>query len=126
MGLFDAIMIKDNHVDFCGGMESALLKTKDYLDRNQLKIDVIVEVRNQTEIEAVMDFPWVKRILLDNMEPDEIKEKVAWVNNSFETEASGNINEENLIRYAETGVDFISMGALTHSAKNVDLSLKAL
>ena len=126
MGLFDAIMIKDNHVDFCGGMESALLKTKDYLDRNQLKIDVIVEVRNQTEIEAVMDFPWVKRILLDNMEPDEIKDKVAWVNNSFETEASGNINEENLIRYAETGVDFISMGALTHSAKNVDLSLKAL
>ena len=126
MGLFDAIMIKDNHVDFCGGIESTLLKAKDYLDRNQLKIDVIVEVRNQNEVEAVMDFPWVKRILLDNMEPDEIEEKVAWINNSFETEASGNINEDNLIQYAETGVDFVSIGALTHSAKNVDLSLKAL
>ena len=126
MGLFDAIMIKDNHVDFCGGMQNTLLKIKDYLDRNQLKIDVVVEVRNQIEIEAVMDFPWVKRILLDNMDPDQIEEKVSWINNSFETEASGNINEDNLIQYAETGVDFISLGALTHSAKNVDLSLKAL
>ncbi len=126
MGLFDAIMIKDNHVDFCGGMENTLLKTKQYLDRNQLKMDVVVEVRNQIEIEAVMKFPWVKRILLDNMEPDQIEEKVTWINNSFETEASGNINEDNLIPYAETGVDFISIGALTHSAKNVDLSLKAL
>ena len=126
MGLFDAIMIKDNHVDFCGGMQNTLLKIKDYLDRNQLKIDVVVEVRNQMEIEAVMDFPWVKRILLDNMDPDQIEEKVSWINNSFETEASGNINEDNLIQYAETGVDFISLGALTHSAKNIDLSLKAL
>jgi len=126
MGLFDAIMIKDNHVDFCGGMQNTLLKIKDYLVRNQLKIDVVVEVRNQIEIEAVMDFPWVKRILLDNMDPNQIKEKVSWINNSFETEASGNINEDNLIQYAETGVDFISVGALTHSAKNVDLSLKAL
>jgi len=126
MGLFDAIMIKDNHVDFCGGMENTLLKTKQYLDRNQLKMDVVVEVRNQIEIEAVMKFPWVKRILLDNMEPDQVEEKVTWINNSFETEASGNINEDNLIPYAETGVDFISIGALTHSAKNVDLSLKAL
>ena len=126
MGLFDAIMIKDNHVDFCGGMQKTLLKIKDYLDRNQLKIDVVVEVRNQIEIEAVMNFPWVKRILLDNMDPDQIEEKVSWINNSFETEASGNINEDNLIQYAETGVDFISLGALTHSAKNVDLSLKAL
>ena len=126
MGLFDAIIIKDNHVDFCGGMQKTLLKTKDYLDRNQLKIDVVVEVRTQIEIETVMNFPWVKRILLDNMGPDQIKEKVAWINKAFETEASGSISEENLIRYAETGVDFISMGALTHSAKNVDLSLKAL
>ena len=126
MGLFDAIIIKDNHVDFCGGMQKTLLKTKDYLDRNQLKIDVVVEVRTQIEIEAVMNFPWVKRILLDNMGPDQVKEKVAWINKAFETEASGSISEENLIQYAETGVDFISMGALTHSAKNVDLSLKAL
>ena len=126
MGLFDSIMIKDNHVDFCGGMENTLLNIEDYLDRNQLNIDVVVEVRNQIEIEAVMEFPWVKRILLDNMEPDQIEEKVALINNSFEIEASGNINEDNLIQYAETGVDFISIGALTHSAKNIDLSLKAL
>ena len=126
MGLFDAIMIKDNHVDFCGGMQNTLLKIKDYLERSQLKIDVVVEVRNQIEIEAVMEFPWVKRILLDNMEPSQIQEKVSWIKNSFETEASGNINEDNLIQYAETGVDFISIGALTHSAKNIDLSLKAL
>ena len=126
MGLFDAIMIKDNHVDFCGGMQNTLLKIKDYLEISQLKIDVVVEVRNQIEIEAVMEFPWVKRILLDNMEPSQIQEKVSWIKNSFETEASGNINEDNLIQYAETGVDFISIGALTHSAKNIDLSLKAL
>ena len=126
MGLFDAVMIKDNHVDFCGGMQNTLLKIKDYLERSQLKIDVVVEVRNQIEIEAVMEFPWVKRILLDNMEPGQIQEKVSWINNSFETEASGNINENNLIQYAETGVDFLSIGALTHSAKNIDLSLKAL
>ena len=102
------------------------LKNDRGIIRNQLKIDVIVEVRTQIEIEAVMNFPWVKRILLDNMGPDQIEEKVAWINKSFETEASGSISEENLIRYAETGVDFISMGALTHSTKNVDLSLKAL
>ena len=105
---------------------NTLLKIKDYLERRQSKIDVVVEVRNQNEIEAVMEFPWVKRILLDNMEPGQIKEKVSWINNSFETEASGNINEKNLIQYAETGVDFLSIGALTHSAKNIDLSLKAL
>ena len=75
MGLFDAIMIKDNHVDFCGGMQNTLLKIKDYLERSQSKIDVVVEVRNQIEIEAVMEFPWVKRILLDNMEPGQVQEK---------------------------------------------------
>ena len=126
MGLFDAIMIKDNHVDFVEVCKIHYLKIKDYLERSQLKIDVVVEVRNQIEIEAVMEFPWVKRILLDNMEPCQIQEKVSWINNSIETEASGNINENNLIQYAETGVDFLSIGALTHSAKNIDLSLKAL
>ena len=126
MGLFDAIMVKDNHVDFCGGMEKALIKIKCYLDKNQFNIPVIVEVRNQDEIEIVMRFPWVKRILLDNMTPSQLSKKVCWINNAFETEASGNINFENLIQYAETGVNFISMGALTHSAKNIDMSLKAL
>ena len=126
MGLFDAIMVKDNHVDFCGGMEKALIKIKCYLDKNQFNIPVIVEVRNQDEIEIVMRFPWVKRILLDNMTPSQLSKKVSWINNAFETEASGNINFENVIQYAETGVNFISMGALTHSAKNIDMSLKAL
>lgn len=126
MGLFDAIMIKDNHIDFCGGMEKTLLKTKDYLDKNELKIPVIVEVRKDSEIETAMLFSWVKRILLDNMTPEKLHKKVAWIDGKFETEASGNINAHNLIPYAETGVDFISVGALTHSANNVDLSLKAI
>ena len=126
MGLFDAIMIKDNHVDFCGGMEKTLLKTKNYLSENDLKIPVIVEVRDQSEIEVVMRFPWVNRILLDNMQPVELQKKVTKIDGAFETEASGDINTDNLVSYAETGVDFISMGALTHSANNVDLSLKAI
>ena len=126
MGLFDAIMVKDNHVDFCGGMEKALIKIKCYLDKSKFKIPVIVEVRNQDEIEIVMGFPWVKRILLDNMTPSKLSETLSCINNAFETEASGNINSENLIQFAETGVNFISMGVLTHSAKNIDMSLKAL
>jgi nicotinate-nucleotide pyrophosphorylase (carboxylating) len=126
MGLFDAIMIKDNHIDFCGGMKQALDKTKDYLEQNQLDIPVIVEVRNAKEIDQVLHFSWVKRILLDNMSPKVLKENIDRINGEFETEASGNITEDNLVSYAETGVDYASMGALTYAAVPVDLSLKAL
>lgn len=126
MGLFDAIMIKDNHVDFCGGIKQALDKTKAYLEQNQLDIPVIIEVRNAREIDQVMPFSWVKRILLDNMSPKILRENIDRIHGEFETEASGNITVDNLVSYAETGVDYASMGALTYAAVPVDLSLKAL
>ena len=126
MGLFDAIMIKDNHIDFCGGVKPALIKTKAYLDQNQYDIPVIVEVRNDQEITQVMDFPWVKRILLDNMTPKILAEKIEKINGKFETEASGNIKEDTLLSYAETGVNYLSMGAITYGAIPIDLSLKAV
>jgi nicotinate-nucleotide pyrophosphorylase (carboxylating) len=126
MGLFDAIMIKDNHIDFCGGLAQALEKTKAYLAQNALKIPVIVEVRNTLEIDQVMRFPWVKRILLDNMSPEVLTENIKKINGKFETEASGNITAQHLVCYAETGVDYVSMGALTYAAVPIDLSLKAV
>ena len=126
MGLFDAIMIKDNHIDFCGGLPQALEKTKAYLTENALEIPVIVEVRNEIEIDQAMGFPWIKRILLDNMSPEILKVNIGKIDGKFETEASGNIGGDNLVSYAETGVDYVSMGALTYAAIPVDLSLKAV
>jgi nicotinate-nucleotide pyrophosphorylase (carboxylating) len=119
-------MIKDNHIDFCGGLPQALEKTKAYLTENSLEIPVIVEVRNGFEIDQVMNFPWVKRILLDNMSPKILMENVQKIDGEFETEASGNIIADNLVSYAETGVDYVSMGALTYAAIPIDLSLKAV
>jgi len=126
MGLFDAIMIKDNHIDFCGGISQVLAKTKAYLIQNTLEIPVIVEVRNSLEVDEVMRFPWVKRILLDNMSPEILMENIEKINGKFETEASGNITAHHLVKYAETGVDYVSMGALTYAAVPIDLSLKAV
>jgi len=126
MGLFDAIMIKDNHIDFCGGVSQALQKTKIYLDQNKLDLPVIVEVRNALEIDQVMDFSWVNRILLDNMSPDVLMKNIEKIDGYFETEASGNITDRSLVPYAETGVDYLSMGALTYGAVPIDLSLKAI
>ena len=126
MGLFDAIMIKDNHIDFCGGIVEALEKTKNYIDEKKLNLPVIVEVRGGLEIDQVMEFPWVDRILLDNMTPGILKQNIEKIDGKFETEASGNITEERLVSYAETGVDYLSMGAVTYGAVPVDLSLKAV
>lgn len=126
MGLFDAIMIKDNHIDFCGGIGKALDKTKNYIDEKKLNLPVIVEVRGGLEIDQVMEFPWVDRILLDNMTPGILKQNIEKIDGKFETEASGNITEERLVSYAETGVDYVSMGAVTYGAVPVDLSLKAV
>ena len=126
MGLFDAIMIKDNHIDFCGGIGKALEKTKNYIDEKKLNLPVIVEVRGGLEIDQVMEFPWVDRILLDNMTPRILKQNIEKIDGKFETEASGNITEERLVSYAETGVDYVSMGAVTYGAVPVDLSLKAV
>jgi len=126
MGLFDMIMIKDNHVDFCGSTAEALSKTKKYLEANDLNIPVIIEVRNQSEIKACIGFPWIHRILLDNMNPEVLREGLKIIDGRIATEASGNITRETIIEIAETGVDYVSMGALTHSALNIDLSLKAV
>ena len=126
MGLFDAIMIKDNHVDFCGGMSQALKKTMTYANRLEKPIQIIVECRNKKEIEIALSFSKVSRILLDNYQPQELAEAISIIDQRKPTEASGSISKKNLIEYAETGVDFISMGALTYGAKIIDLSLKAL
>jgi len=126
MGLFDAIMIKDNHIDFCGSISDALKKTEDYIKKYNLSIPVIVEARNDDEIKQAIRFPWIDRILLDNMEKNQIIRSLGLINRKFKTEASGNITLNNLVEIAETGVDYVSIGAITHSAKNIDLSLKAI
>ncbi len=124
MGLFDMIMIKDNHIDFNGSISKTLSKTQAYLKENKLSLKTIVEVRNLAEIEECFEFPWIHRLLLDNMSPLALKKAITLIQGKFATEASGNINESNLVEIAETGVDYASLGALTHSAKNIDLSLK--
>ena len=126
MGLFDMIMIKDNHVDFCGSVDKALTMTKKYLDNQNLNIPVIIEVRNEDEIKTCLEFPWIHRILLDNMNPNQIKRALKLINGKIVTEASGNITKETIVEIAETGVNYVSLGAITHSAQNIDLSLKAI
>lgn len=126
MGLFDMIMLKDNHIDFAGSVAEALDRTDNYLKQNNLELPVIVEVRNIKEIEACLSFDWIHRLLLDNMPPQALREALKLIDGKFATEASGNITEESITAIAETGVDYVSLGALTHSAKNIDLSLKAV
>ena len=123
MGLFDAILIKDNHIDSSGTIEKAIISTKNYLDKNNLNIPVYIEVRNREELYEVIKHKWINRIILDNMSTFETNESVSFINNRFLIESSGNINERNIIDYAETGVDFVSMGSITHSASIIDMSL---
>jgi len=123
MGLFDAILIKDNHIDSCGSTENAIVSTKDYLDQNNLKVPVYIEVRNREELHEVIKHNWIDRIILDNMSPVETKESVSFIQGRFPIESSGNINEKNIIEYAEAGVDFVSMGSITHSAPIIDMSI---
>jgi nicotinate-nucleotide pyrophosphorylase (carboxylating) len=125
MGLFDQILIKDNHVDFAGGISNAIDKVHTYLDQKGMKQFIEIETRNFNEIEEVIKHGKVDRILLDNFSPAEIRKAVELIDKRFQTEASGGIREENIREYALTGVDFISMGALTHQVKSLDLSLKA-
>ena len=124
-GLYDMIMIKDNHIDFCGGIDATLTKTSKYINENNLDLKVIIEVRNINDIELVLENGTANRILLDNFSPELLKEGIELINGQIETEASGNINIYNLRKYAETGVDYISTGAITYSAKILDLSLIA-
>ncbi len=125
-GLFDMILIKDNHVDFAGGIAKALDQAKQYLIDKDLNLDIEIEVRNMKELAEAIGCGIAKRILLDNFTPSALKEAVAFVARRAETEASGGITLDNLRQFAETGVDYISSGALTHHIKSLDLSLKAL
>lgn len=125
IGLFDMIMLKDNHVDMAGGIERAILNTNDYLRARNLKLRIEIETRNLSEVEEVLRVGGVDVIMLDNMSPAEMKVAVERIGGKYQTEASGNINETTIRAVAETGVDFISVGALTHSIKSLDLSLKA-
>lgn len=125
MGLYDMIMIKDNHIDFCGGIDKAINAAKRYLAKNNLNLKIEVETRNIEEVKIALKNGGVNRIMLDNFSPENMKPAIDLIAGRFETEASGGINLETIRSYAETGVDFISVGALTHSATSMDLSLKA-
>jgi len=125
MGLYDMIMIKDNHIDFAGGIEKAILKTKDYLNRKNLNLEIEVETRNLLEVNEVLKVGGVDRIMLDNFNYENLQKAVKLIDGKYKTEASGGITLDTIRNYAECGVDFISVGALTHSVNNLDLSLKA-
>jgi nicotinate-nucleotide pyrophosphorylase (carboxylating) len=125
-GLFDMIMLKDNHIDYCGGIELAIEKANSYLQLNKKSLKIEVETRNLDEVRRVVNVGRVDRILLDNFTPTQIEEALEIINGEFETEASGGINLANIVEYAKTGVDYISIGALIHQAKSIDLSLKAV
>ncbi|MEE2931002.1 MAG: carboxylating nicotinate-nucleotide diphosphorylase [Bacteroidota bacterium] len=125
IGLYDMIMIKDNHIDFAGGIPNAITLTKKYLKENNKDLDIIIETRNLNEIREVISIGGIKRILLDNFNYKQTKQAVDLINGEFQIESSGQINESNIRNYALCGVDYISVGGLTHSIKNFDLSLKA-
>ena len=125
-GLYDMIMIKDNHIDFAGGIKQAIRATHRYLKEKGKDLKIEIEVRNFDELREVMRVGAVDRIMLDNFTPDDLRKAVEIIGDKYETEASGNISFKNIRKYAETGVDFISVGALTHQINSLDLSLKAI
>jgi nicotinate-nucleotide pyrophosphorylase (carboxylating) len=125
-GLYDMIMLKDNHIDYCGGIEKAIEKAYAYTQTKKPGLKIEVETRSIEDVKRVMAVGKVDRIMLDNFSPEQITEALKLINNKYETEASGGINLDNIIDYAKTGVDFISIGALIHQAKSLDLSLKAV
>lgn len=126
MGLYDMIMLKDNHIDFCGGIQAALRKAKAYVENRKPGMQIEVETRNLEDVKQVLEVGGADRIMLDNFAPGRIREAVQLIGGRAETEASGGIHYDNICDYAATGVDFISVGALTHQAVSLDLSLKAL
>jgi len=126
MGLFDMIMIKDNHVDFAGGIVNAISKTQKYLSEKNKTLKIEIEVRNFEELNQVLEFGGVDFIMLDNFSVENTRKAVEIIAGRYKTESSGGINIQTLRSYAETGVDYISIGALTHQIKSLDLSLKAV
>jgi nicotinate-nucleotide pyrophosphorylase (carboxylating) len=123
-GLYDMILIKDNHIDACGGITNAIKKANAYLLRENKNLPVEIETRSLDEVREVLSIGNIQRIMLDNFSPVQLKEAVQLINKKFETEASGGITLANIREYAESGVDYISVGALTHSYKSLDISLK--
>ena len=124
--LYDMIMLKDNHIDFAGGIKTAIEKTQRYLREKQLDLKIIVEARNLDEIRQILEMDGIYRILLDNFTYEQTRQAVEMINGKCQTESSGGITLETARAYAECGVDYISSGALTHSVHNLDLSLKAV
>lgn len=124
--LYDMIMIKDNHIDFAGGVTEAIIKTKKYLIEKELDIKIIVEARNLEEVKEILNNNGIYRILIDNFSYEDTKKAVELIGGRCLTESSGGIDDKTIRKYAECGVDFISSGALTHSVYNMDLSLKAV
>lgn len=125
IGLFDMILLKDNHIDFAGGIVNAIDRCHKYLEENGLDLKIEIEVRDFDELQQVLDHGGVDRVMLDNFTPADTKKAVALINHRFEVESSGGITYDTIRDYAEQGVDFISVGALTHSVKGLDLSFKA-
>lgn len=125
-GLYDMIMLKDNHIDFAGGIKEAIIKANNYIDTENLNLKIEIETRNLQELKEVLKYGGVDRIMLDNFSFEDLKLGVKLINGKFETEASGGIDLKTIKNYALCGVDYISVGALTHSVKNMDLSLKAI
>ena len=125
IGLYDMIMLKDNHIDFAGGVENAIIKTKEYLKNLGKELKIEVEVRSMEELERVLKIGGVDRIMLDNFTPELLQKAVERIGGKYETESSGGINKDTILSFAKTGVDFISVGALTHQIKSLDLSLIA-
>jgi nicotinate-nucleotide pyrophosphorylase (carboxylating) len=125
-GLYDMIMIKDNHIDYAGGIHNALERATQYIEEKNLKIKIEIEVRDEKELDEVLEFGKIDRIMLDNFTPEQISAVLPKIPDHIETEASGGITRDNIRKYAETGINFISSGALTHSVKSMDLSLKAV
>lgn len=125
MGLYDMVMLKDNHIDYCGGMEKAILQTRDYLKEKGLHLKIEVETRNIGDVKKALATGGVDRILLDNFSLEQVSEALSLINGKCETEASGGITLDNVEEYAKTGVNFVSVGAVIHHAVNLDMSLKA-
>lgn len=126
MGLYDMIMLKDNHIDYCGGLEKAIELAWQYVQQVNAALKIEVETRNLDEVKRVVAFGKVDRIMLDNFNPEQLAEALKIIEGKIETEASGGINLDNIEAYAKTGVDYVSVGALIHQAKSLDLSLKAV
>lgn len=123
MGLYDAILIKDNHIDLCDGIKNALIKTSEFISKLKPKPPVIIEVRDLYELIQILDFDFIDRILLDNFSPKTISHAIKMIDKKYEIEVSGNINHANILEYAQQGVDYISMGSLTHSIPLIDMTL---